>query len=42
MKVDIIKDIKQAALEDDTHALQIMEQAAEDWLKNRSSKRETI
>jgi len=37
MKVDVIKGIKQAALEDDTHAWQIMEQAAEEWLKRRKA-----
>lgn len=38
MKVDIIKAIKQAALEDDSHAWQIMEEAAQQWLDRRRTR----
>lgn len=40
MKVDIIKAIKQAALEDDTHAWQIMEEAAQQWLERRRTRKD--
>lgn len=36
---DVIKAIKQAGIEDDRPAWEIMEEAAKDWLQNRKSKR---
>lgn len=37
MRADVVKGIKRAALEDDVHAWQIMEEAALEWLQRRSS-----
>jgi len=41
MAPDVIKAVKQAALEDDTTASVILETAAKEWLKRRGSKAET-
>jgi hypothetical protein len=37
MSADVIKAVKQAALEDDTNAWQIMEEAAKEWLERRKA-----
>jgi hypothetical protein len=39
MSTDVIKSLKQAALEDDTTASEILEQAARDWLEKRKAKK---
>ncbi|MFT3940289.1 hypothetical protein [Rhodopseudomonas sp.] len=39
MSVDVIKAVKQAALEDDTTAWRIMEEAAKEWLDRRRKSR---
>jgi hypothetical protein len=39
MSADIIKAIKQAALDDDTTASAILEQAAKEWLDRRKESR---
>lgn len=39
MSADVIKAIKQAALEDDTNASEILEEAAKDWLDSRRTKK---
>lgn len=39
MRPEVIKAIKQAALDDDTTAWRIMEEAAEEWLKRRKAGR---
>jgi hypothetical protein len=41
MSGEVIKSIKEAALEDDTTASEILEQAARDWLERRKSKRQS-
>lgn len=44
MSGEVIKSIKRAALEDDTTASEILEEAARDWLerrKHKAPKRET-
>ncbi|ABE37256.1 hypothetical protein RPD_0016 [Rhodopseudomonas palustris BisB5] len=38
MSQDVIKAVKQAGLEDDRPAWEIMEEAAKDWLERRKSK----
>jgi hypothetical protein len=38
MSADVIKAIKQAALEDDTTASEILEEAANQWLDRRRKK----
>jgi hypothetical protein len=38
MSGELIKSIKRAALEDDTTASEILEQAARDWLERRQHK----
>lgn len=38
MSADVIKSIKQAALEDDTTASEILEAAAKQWLERRKKK----
>jgi hypothetical protein len=37
MSADVIKAIKQAALEGDTTASEILEEAAKDWLRRRAA-----
>jgi hypothetical protein len=39
MSADVIKSIKRAALEDDTTASEILEEAAMDWLTKRKAKK---
>jgi hypothetical protein len=39
MSADVIKAVKQAALEDDTNAWEIMEEAAKQWLLRRKNSR---
>jgi hypothetical protein len=42
MSADVIKAVKQAAIEDDRNAWQIMEEAAREWLDRRKkSKRKS-
>jgi hypothetical protein len=38
MSADVIKAIKQAALEDETTASEILEAAAKEWLERRKKK----
>ncbi len=38
MSAELIKSIKRAALEDDTTASEILEEAARDWLERRKHK----
>jgi len=38
MSADVIKAVKQAALDDDVNAWEIMEEAAVQWLERRKSK----
>jgi hypothetical protein len=38
MSADVIKSIKQAALEDETTASEILEEAAKQWLERRKKK----
>ncbi|MEA2851662.1 MAG: hypothetical protein QOE02_1681 [Rhodospirillaceae bacterium] len=38
MSADLIKSIKQAAIEDDRTASQILEDAGRDWLERRKRK----
>jgi hypothetical protein len=38
MSADVIKSVKQAALEDDTTASEILEKAAREWLDRRKKK----
>lgn len=38
MSYDVIKAVKQVALEDDTTASEILEEAARDWLERRKYK----
>jgi hypothetical protein len=37
MSAEVIKDVKQAALDDGTNAWQIMEEAAKEWLARRKN-----
>lgn len=39
MSPDIIKAVKQAALDDDRAAWDVMEEAAKEWLERRKAKR---
>jgi hypothetical protein len=39
MSADVIKSLKQAALEDDITASEILEEAAKDWLDSRRTKK---
>jgi hypothetical protein len=39
MSADVIKAVKQAALDDDRNAWEIMEEAAQQWLDRRKSGR---
>jgi hypothetical protein len=39
MSAKVIKDVKQAALDDGTNAWQIMEEAAKEWLARRKTKK---
>lgn len=39
MSADVIKSIKQAALEEDTTASEILEDAAKQWLERRRTKK---
>jgi hypothetical protein len=41
MSSEVIKSHKLAALEDDTIASEILEQAARDWLERRRAKRKS-
>jgi hypothetical protein len=38
MSADVVKSIKQAALEDDTTASEILEEAARQWLEKRKKR----
>jgi hypothetical protein len=38
MSADVIRAVKQAALDDDVNAWEIMEEAARQWLERRKSK----
>ena len=39
METELIKDLKRAALDDDTNVYEIVEEAARDWLARRDKKR---
>jgi hypothetical protein len=39
MSADVIKAVKQAAIEDDVNAWEIMEEAAREWLERRRKSR---
>ncbi|OKO91795.1 hypothetical protein AC629_01865 [Bradyrhizobium sp. NAS80.1] len=41
MSGEVIKSLKLAAVEDDTTASEILEQAARDWLERRKAKRKS-
>ena len=42
MSADMIRAVKQAALEDDIDAWEIMEEAARDWLERRKKSKRKI
>jgi hypothetical protein len=42
MSADVIKAVKQAAIEDDSNAWEIMEEAARDWLDRRKKSRRKV
>lgn len=39
MRPEVIKNLKMAALEEDRNAYEIVEEAVEEWLKTRKSRR---
>ncbi|OKO83225.1 hypothetical protein [Bradyrhizobium sp. AS23.2] len=41
MSAEVVKALKLAAVEDDTTASEILEQAARDWLEKRKAKRKS-